>query len=96
MKVYIAGKITGCPDYKENFAAAAFAVRNMGHEPVIPFEGTAGTETYKQYIDHGLEVLRTCDAIYMMANWPDSKGAIIERMYAEVVGMPMIEERIDI
>ena len=96
MKVYIAGKISGCPEYKENFAAAAFAVRNMGHDPVLPFEGTTGQETYKEYIDHGLDILKECDGIYMMSNWPESKGAILERMYAETVEMPMIEERIDL
>lgn len=95
VKVYIAGKITGCM-YKENFAAAAFAVRNMGHDPVIPLEGIQGTETYKECIDHGLELLKGCDAIYMLANWPDSKGAILERAYAETVGLQIIEERIDL
>ena len=96
MRIYIAGRITNYPEYKEDFAAAAFRIRNMGHEPVIPFTGTKGNETYKQYIDHGLDLLKGCDAIYMISNWPYSNGAILERMYAETVGMKIIEERVEL
>jgi hypothetical protein len=96
MKVYIAGKISGCPEYKEFFEAAAKKVISMGNEPVIPYKGTSGRETYKEYIDHGLSLLKDCDAIFMLRNWPDSRGATLERMYAEVVDIPIIEERIDI
>ena len=36
MKVYIAGKITGNPNYREEFAAAERKVRALGDIPLNP------------------------------------------------------------
>lgn len=90
MRVYIAGKITGCPNYKANFAEAAFKVRTQGNTPVIPFKGLCGELTYKEYIDHGLELLKNCDAVLFLGNWTESKGAKLEHLYAETVGIKIM------
>ena len=87
MKVYIAGKITGCPDYFEAFAEAAFTIRTAGDEPVNPCGAPEGL-TYRQYINRALKLLMKCDAIYMLPGWKDSKGAKLEKTYAETVGLP--------
>ncbi len=42
---------------------------------------------WRDYIDITLAALRTCDAIYMLRNWEKSKGATIEKLYAEGSGM---------
>ena len=36
MKVYIAGRITGDPRYREKFAEAEAALREVGHIPLNP------------------------------------------------------------
>lgn len=36
MKVYIAGKITGDPDYLDKFQRAALKIRTEGHKVVSP------------------------------------------------------------
>lgn len=89
MKVYISGKITGNPYYKDDFKEAEEELREFGHEPVNPAavydEGNCST--YKDCIDHDLELLATCDAIYMLRGWRKSAGARLEHQYAQTTGM---------
>ena len=93
MRIYIAGKITGEPDYKEKFAAAAERLRAEGHVPVNPCTVNGeGSRTYKEWIDAGLMKLMGCDAIYMLRDWKHSKGARLEHKYAHVTRMKILKE----
>lgn len=85
-KIYIAGPISNNPHYKRTFARAEEELRQEGWEPVNPANNTA--DTYKAYIDKGLDQLRECDAIFVLNDWIRSKGATLERRYAETVGIP--------
>lgn len=91
MRIYIAGKITGNPNYKEQFAAAEKRLSKLGYAVVNPVleEGYP----YRHYINVGLRKLGHCDAIYLLSNWRRSKGARLERKYAKTVGMKIIKER---
>lgn len=84
MKIYIAGKITGNPNYKEQFAAAEERLKAEGHQVINPTWKPEGL-SYKQYIDMGLMELQQCDVIYLLSNWRDSKGARFEYIYALTV-----------
>ena len=64
MKIYIAGKITGNPNYKEQFAAAEKKLKAEGHQVINPTWKPEGLP-YKQYIDMGLMELQQCDVIYL-------------------------------
>lgn len=86
MKIYIAGKITGNPNYKEQFAAAEKKLKAEGHQVINPTWKPEGLP-YKQYIDMGLMELQQCDVIYLLSNWKDSKGARMEYIYALTVGL---------
>lgn len=86
MKIYIAGKITGNPNYKEQFAAAEKKLKAEGHQVINPTWKPEGL-TYKQYIDMGLMELQQCDVIYLLSDWKDSKGARMEYIYALTVGL---------
>lgn len=90
MRIYIAGKITNNPDYINQFAKAEQNLIKRGFEVINPVKNE-GAE-YKWYIDEGLKQLMTCDAIYMLKNWQQSKGASLERRYARTVGLKIIEE----
>lgn len=39
-----------------------------------------------------IEMLLECDAIYLLADWQDSKGALIEAQIAVACGMEVIKE----
>lgn len=89
-KVYIAGPITGDPDYKQKFAAVEEKLRELGLEPVNPAEAPEGL-TYKEYIDRGIKLLTECSMICMLPGSNKSDGAILERTYANTVRIPVLE-----
>ena len=62
----------------------------MNHAVINPVKNL-GFE-YREYIDMGLCELMKCDAIYLLAGYEKSKGAQLERLYAQTVGMRIIEE----
>ena len=46
-----------------------------------------GEYSYQECASRDIEVLQTCDAIYMMSNWQFSKGACWERALAKHWGI---------
>lgn len=92
MKVYIAGRISGTPDFKERFAAAERWLEQQGFTDIFnPAAKQPEGLTYKEYIDRDLKELMGCDAIYLMPDWEESKGARLEKNYALTTGMVIIE-----
>lgn len=88
-KVYISGKITGEDNYKNMFGHAEFVLRKQGYVVVNPAVLPIGLE-YKDYIHIGLAMLDVCDAIYLLKNWEDSTGVMIEKKIAESSGKEII------
>ena len=81
MRIYISGKISGLP-YKEveaKFNDAEALLTELGFEVINPLKN--GLATHEEWIKHlckDIEMLHSCDAIYMMDNWTTSTGASIE------------------
>lgn len=92
MRIYIAGKITGIEEESFlKFKRAETILKNMGYEPVNPLvENT--NDTWENYMKIGITKLLTCDGIYMLSNWSDSKGAKIEHNLAEILKLKIIYE----
>lgn len=86
MKIYISIPITGHAPEAQRAKAAAIAdeIRNLGHEPVNPFdtpEAPAGLnekERYAYYMGEDIKRLLLCDAILMCEGWRFSKGCKAE------------------
>jgi hypothetical protein len=91
VKIYIAGPMSGLPDY--NFPAfheAAYGLRLLHHDPLNPatsFDGRQDLE-YEMYIREAVRMVAAADAILMLPNWQSSKGARMELHVACTIGMP--------
>lgn len=89
-KVYLAGSITHNHNYIKEFTDAETKLKKLGYKVFNPVR-EAGYK-YKDYIDVGLRQLMRCDAIYLQKNWQQSKGACLEKKYAECVGLEIMYE----
>ena len=81
MKIYISGKITGFPidDVRDRFNTAESFLESAGFEVVNPLKnGLAVSEPWERHIVKDVELLMSCDAIYMLDCWRSSRGARIE------------------
>ncbi len=90
MKVYISGKISGLPlnEVKEKFEKAEEWLEEICCTPVNPLK-KAGFNPDASWENHMIEDIRLlfdCDAIYMLDDWLNSRGAIIEKSIAEISG----------
>ena len=83
IKVYIAGKITGKENYKEDFIKAeAYLVSkgiNIIMNPIClpPF----GFE-HHEYMHVCKAMIDVCDAVFFLKDWEKSQGAEQEYLYA--------------
>ena len=81
MKIYISGKITGFPIdvVRDRFNTAESFLESAGFEVVNPMKnGLAVSEPWEKHIVKDVELLMSCDAIYMLDCWRSSRGARIE------------------
>lgn len=91
MKIYIAGKITGEPNYKEKFDIAATSLEAQGHIVLNPAELPEGMLP-ADYMRICFAMIDTADAIYLLKDWYSSSGASIERNYAMYTGKSILTE----
>lgn len=96
MKVYIAGKITGDPDYKAKFARAEKWLAEQGHSVMNPaWIEEYPNFTYKDYTDAADAMLKTCEAALFLEDWQDSFGAKRERILASRLGLRIYDQTPD-
>ena len=92
-KVYLSGKIAGLTEdeYRENFAQAAIAALDFFPDEQVtivnPTTLPAIHNSWADYMIRDLMLLKDCDAIVMLTNWPDSIGARTEHTFAEGMGI---------
>lgn len=93
-KIYISGKITGIEiEAPALFAKAEKELQAKGFETVNPMTLNHNHDkSWHAYMKQDIKALCDCDSIYMLANWKDSKGAIIEMEIANYIGLEVIYE----
>lgn len=91
MKIYIAGPITGVPDYKQHFTAAEKRLRDAGHVTMNPAILPEGFE-HHEYMHICYAMIDVCEAVYMLTDWRNSKGALMEYNRALFLKMPLLFE----
>lgn len=94
MRVYIAGPMTGLPEFNfPAFHAAAAAWRAAGWDVANPAESFNGDASlpYLKYCEHDVDLLTTCDAIAMLPGWDaaTARGSMWEYAIAtRLLGLP--------
>lgn len=95
MKVYISGKITGLPitEAEERFKDAEELITALNLTPVNPLKnGLPRHSTWEEHMAKDIELLKQCEAIFMLENWEDSRGAKIEYDFAIGSGKTIMYE----
>ncbi len=89
MKYYIAGPMTGYPDFNvPAFNLAALRLRACGHEIVNPVEVVTDlTTSWEECMKRDIAELVACDAVATLPEWHKSRGARLEVFIAGTLGM---------
>lgn len=92
MKIYIAGPMTGLPEFNyPAFHAAARRLRALGHTVLNPAENPVPPcGTWQGYMRMALAQLVQCECVALLPGWSESKGALIERWLAQVLQMDVL------
>lgn len=89
-RVYISGPITGVIEAEEYFREAEQKIEAAGFIAINPCTliNGGGKLTWEDYIDMDLAILKKCNCIYMLNGWQNSRGATIEKEFAEKHNIP--------
>lgn len=99
--IYIAGPLNSdAPGYIQNLnnmAQKSIDIRRLGCATICPgndfIEGlVCGTFNYEDYTKNTLEIMKHCDAVYVMENSHNSKGVKKEIEEAKKHGIPVFYE----
>ena len=88
--IYISGPISGLPDgNRPAFAEMAATLRSKGWEVVNPHDLFAADveESWEGYMRKDLAALLTCTHLVMLPGWERSRGAQLEKLVADAVGI---------
>ena len=80
-KIYIAGRITGYPEFKKHFGEAEKWLKGLGYIVLNPATLPAGL-TQEEYMRICVPMLQICKEVYMLDGWEKSVGATIEHKLA--------------
>lgn len=93
-RIYIAGPMTGLPDFNyPAFHAAAQRLRTLGFEVENPAENPEPKcGTWLGYMRMAIRQVALCDGVAMLPGWQQSRGARIERQLADSLGLRVMHE----
>lgn len=88
-KVYIAGKITGDPNFKTKFDQAKEWLSGYGQSVMSPADLPAGMKQ-GDYMRICLAMIDSADEVHVLPGSKDSKGTKIEVLYAQYIGKEVV------
>ncbi len=89
MKIYIAGKITGKENYREEFEKAQAELEKDGHIVLNPSVMPEGL-TKAEYMRICFSMIDIADKVLLLPGWQDSEGARLEEQYCRYIGREVI------
>ena len=90
MIIFLSGSITNClNDYKQIFDDKKKELEEQGHIVINPAVLPDCLDK-RRYMPVCLNMIEGADAIYMFNDWQNSKGALLEKAYAEYQGKPVL------
>ena len=84
MKAYIAGAITGDPDYQNKFELGARALREEGFVVLNPATLPEGMHA-GDYMKICFAMIDVADVVAFLPDWGTSRGACLEHAYCQYV-----------
>ena len=90
-RIYLSGPMTGLPGL--NFAAFHAMSTNLragGHTVTNPAEINADGGTWNDCMRRDIAALMDCDTVATLPGWENSKGARLEVLIAERLGMTVV------
>ena len=96
MTIYLAGKITGDPDYRAKFLHFQFDLMRRRKDEDDKFINPAAAGLPQglppaDYISITVPMLLAADAAAFLPDWKDSPGARIERAICEYINLPIMD-----
>ena len=96
MKIYVSGPMSGKPEFnKAAFEEAATVLKQLGHHPVTPFDldvvEPVKFHDWTENMKRDIKYLPSFDAVLLMDDWDESKGATIEAGIAQVLSIPLFK-----
>lgn len=89
-RIYLAGPMTGLPEYNyPAFNAEAARLRALGYHVENPAENPEQS-SWEDYLRQAIRQMLTCDMVALLPGWEGSRGAGFERSVALQVGMALV------
>lgn len=93
MKLYIAGPMTGLPNFNyPAFERAETLLNQLGFETESPHHNGENGEqerfAYEEFIRMGLKQLLQCNGVALLDGWERSRGVAIELYVARAIKIP--------
>ena len=88
LTVYIAGPVTGVDRYWETFELVDDDLTGRGFTVLNPAR-LPSTLPHEKAMPICMAMVEAADAVVLLPGWEDSKGATMEKQYAEKLGKPV-------
>ena len=89
MKIYLAGKISGDPEYKAKFSRYEEQLQGEGHIVLNPASLPEGMRS-EEYMRICTAMMSVSDCVAFIPDWEESHGAQAEYDWCKYVGKPMM------
>ncbi|TKK29527.1 hypothetical protein PspCFBP13528_17495 [Pseudomonas sp. CFBP13528] len=90
-RIYLSGPMTGLPGLNfPAFAAMTASLRADGHVVTNPAELNPDSGSWTDCMRRDIAALMECDTVATLPGWEHSKGASLEVLIAERLGMTVV------